>query len=197
MAELKGEKPLGKKTKIFRTNIFLYGILLGLMMMLGIFLGSRNPLINHYMTLNTKKQEIFKYLEQIQSLEEKMYPISKESINWIHRYSKGKDGDLDSLDQNMMVIDELMMMSINIPASSQVMESHILFMEELKMIKSAMIEMEFAQNHDDARSIEKAQVYLKEFQTTANERRIALKTMMEQYKIPYIDLGDRIKYRTK
>jgi hypothetical protein len=197
MAELKGDKPIDKKTNLFQMSTFLYGLLLGLTMILGIFLGSKNSLIHDYMTSNIEKQEIFKYLDVIQSLEEELYPVTQESVEWIHNYSPGRVGELDALSQNMTTIDELMMTIIDIPISPPVMESHALFIEELKTVKYAMIEMNLAKGHDDKRSIEKAQAYLNEFQDTVNVRRMALKKMMDQYKIPYIDLGDRIKYRIK
>ena len=197
MAELKGDKPIDKKANLFRMNTFLYGIVLGLTMILGIFLGSKSPLIHDYITINVEKQEIFKYLDEIQSLEEKLYPVTQESGEWIRNHSPEQPGDFKALDQSMMKIDEIMMMVINIPISSPVMESHALLIEELKTVKYAMIEMRLAEAYNDTRSVEKAQAYLNEFQDTVNVRRVALKKMMDQYKIPYIDLGDRIKYRIK
>ncbi len=197
MTEFKGEKSWNKTTRIFKINIFFYGILLGFVMMLGIFLGSRSPVINHYMTVNHGKQEIFKYLEVVQPLEEAMYPVLAETVIWNQKYTQGQKLSFESLDEKMKLVDELLMMLIKVPNNPQVMASHVLLMEELKIIKYVMIEQKFAHTYDDGKSIEKAQAYLKEFQNTAKLRRATLKKMLEQYNISYIDLGDRIKYRIK
>lgn len=201
MAEWKKEKVCYETSNTAKMPN-LYGIFFGIFVLsavffAGIIIGAKSPAVYDFFSNSRGKQQIFTYLERLQPIEERFYPIFNQNMEWMLKGGQAKEEYIAFLDKGIGEVEEILRELARISINSHVMESHILLMDEIRTLKDMMLEQQFGLENHDPKSVEKAKLYFKRYVAIAQSRRIALKKMMETYKIPYIDLGDRIKYKVE
>ncbi|KXG74340.1 hypothetical protein [Thermotalea metallivorans] len=201
MAEWKKEKVCyeannaAKMSNLYR--IFFGIFILSAVFFAGIIIGVKKPPVYDFFSSGGGKQQIFTYLERLQPIEERFYPICNQNMAWMGKGERANEEYSAFLDKGIGEMEEILRELARISTNPHVLESHLLLMDEIKTLKDMMLEQQFGLENHDPQSVEKAKLYFKKYVAIAQSRRIALKKMMETYKIPYIDLGDRIKYKVE
>ncbi|MTI54021.1 MAG: hypothetical protein FH760_04050 [Geosporobacter ferrireducens] len=143
------------------------------------------------------KYEIFTYLKDVQAIEDDFYEIvNNEKL----LYTNGKADEKSFIlfyEEAIPVLEQLMIALAKIDTNPTVIENYQLFSEEIKSIRDMMVEKKFAMEYQDSISYEKAMKYTERYTLASRMRRENLKSLFDRYKILYIDLGDKIKYKVK
>ncbi len=148
--------------------------------------------------INThSKHEMFTYLKSVQTIETDFYRI----VNNDKLLSTEGKPDEKSLvlfyEEAIPVLEQLMITLATIDTNPTIVENYHLFLEEIKSIRDMMVEKKFAIENQDNVSDEKAVKYMERYALISHMRRENLKSLFDRYRIPYIDLGDKIKYKIK
>ena len=154
----------------------------------------RFNIVKHIMQ-KKHKSEIFSYLKSVQPIEDEFYALLSKRLKYLG--DKSKEEYLEFLHNSIIVIDSQILKLLDSKASSQSMENKIFFLEEMKLLKNTFMEEAYGLKYGDSDSLEKSKGYYEQYLITAKQRKESLKKLFDNYEILYIDLGNRIKYKTE
>ena len=140
------------------------------------------------------RHQIFTYMKSVQKIEDQFYELVQQRKS----YSRDNSEEyVQHLQESIQIIDNVMMELITIEAKAPIYENKLLFLQEMKIIRDMNFEeIHWLRAHDEV-SKKKSDNYLNEYNAIAKQRRMSLKQVFDRYNILYIDLGDRIKYKTR
>jgi len=144
---------------------------------------------------SSEKQQIFSYLKAVQPIEDEFYQIVHAHINYIGNNTD--EEHLEYLKSSISHIDKTMERLIAVKADPYISENKLLFIEEMKTARTMLLEQIYWYKERDEISREKSKLYYREYLTVSQLRRDSLKRIFDHYEINYLDLGGRIKYKTK
>lgn len=189
-----------KKHTVFLSTI----ILVGAIMCIGYVVWGIQDNVNGKTKMNVAKyilemedrKGIFRYLKEMQGIEDTFYGIVSKNIS---RLTNTADISMGSaaFENSIKEISELMKETAKISPDLSMTENHNLFMDEMKTFRDVLLEKQFAFEHRDQTSAEKAKVYYEKYLLYTELRRTSLQKVFDEYGIAYIDLGNKIQYETK